>query len=87
MNWFLYYIVIVAFLDTFVQLPIITPYARELGASFALTGAIVAVYSLTNMIGNVFGGHWIDRYGRKKMLYSGMFAVFLILLLYPLAQN
>lgn len=87
MNLFLYYIVIVAFLDTFVQLPIITPYARELGASFALTGAIVAVYSLTNMIGNVFGGHWIDRYGRKKMLYSGMFAVFAILLLYPLAKN
>ncbi len=87
MNLFLYYVVIVAFLDTFVQLPIITPYARELGASFALTGAIVAVYSLTNMIGNVFGGHWIDRYGRKKMLYSGMLAVFAILLLYPLAQN
>lgn len=87
MNLFLYYIVIVAFLDTFVQLPIITPYALKLGAPLALTGAIVAVYSLTNMVGNVFGGHWIDRYGRKKMLYSGMFAVFAILLLYPLAQN
>lgn len=87
MTVFLYFIVIVAFLDTFVQLPIITPYALNLGASFALTGAIVAVYSLTNMIGNIFGGHWIDRYGRKKMLYSGMIAVSAILLLYPLAQN
>lgn len=87
MTAFLYFIVIVAFLDTFVQLPIITPYALSLGASLALTGGIVAVYSLTNMIGNVFGGHWIDRYGRKKMLYTGMFAVFGILLLYPLAQN
>ena len=87
MNLFLYYIVIVAFLDTFVQLPIITPYALELGAPLPLTGAIVAVYSLTNMVGNIYGGHWIDRYGRKKMLYSGMLAVFVILLLYPLAQN
>lgn len=87
MTLFLYFIVVVAFLDTFVQLPIITPYALELGASFALAGAIVAVYSLTNMIGNVFGGHWIDRYGRKKMLSTSMLAVFLILLLYPLAQN
>lgn len=87
MTSFLYFIVIVAFLDTFVQLPIITPYALSLGASFTLTGAIVAVYSFTNMIGNVFGGHWIDRYGRKKMLVTGMFAVFGILLLYPLAQN
>lgn len=87
MTSFLYFIVIVAFLDTFVQLPIITPYALSLGSSLSLTGGIVAVYSLTNMIGNVFGGHWIDRYGRKRMLATGMFAVFAILLLYPLAQN
>ncbi len=87
MTAFLYFLVIVAFLDTFVQLPIITPYALSLGASLSLTGGIVAVYSLTNMIGNVFGGHWIDRYGRKKMLYTGMFVVFGILLLYPFAQN
>lgn len=87
MTSFLYFIVIVAFLDTFVQLPIITPYALSLGASLTLTGGIVAVYSFTNMIGNVFGGHWIDRYGRKKMLVTGMFAVFGILLLYPFAQN
>lgn len=87
MTSFLYFIVIVAFLDTFVQLPIITPYALDLGASLTLTGGIVAIYSFTNMIGNVFGGHWIDRYGRKKMLVTGMFAVFGILLLYPLAQN
>lgn len=87
MTSFLYFIVIVAFLDTFIQLPIITPYALDLGASLTLTGGIVAVYSLTNMIGNVFGGHWIDRYGRKKMLATGIFSVFGILLLYPFAQN
>lgn len=87
MTRLLYFIVIVAFLDTFIQLPIITPYAIDLGASLALTGGIVAVYSLTNMVGNVVGGHWIDRYGRKKMLLTGMVAVFAILLLYPLAQN
>lgn len=87
MTGFLYFIVIVAFLDTFVQLPIITPYALSLGASLTLTGGIIAVYSLTNMIGNIFGGHWIDRYGRKKMLVTGMLAVFVILLIYPLAQN
>lgn len=87
MTRLLYFIIIVAFLDTFIQLPIITPYALDLGASLALTGGIVAVYSLTNMVGNVIGGHWIDRYGRKKMLLTGMVAVLLILLLYPFAQN
>src|SRR5699024_11378167 len=54
-------------------------------SSYALTGAIVAVYSLTNMVGNVLGGHWIDKYGRKKMLLTGMILVSAILFLYPLA--
>lgn len=87
MNKLLYFIIIVAFLDTFVQLPIITPYSLNLGASYALTGAIVAVYSLTNMIGNIIGGHWIDQFGRKKMLVTGMISVAVILCFYPYAQS
>ena len=83
----MYIIIIVAFLDTFIQLPIITPYAIELDASYILTGAIVAVYSFTNMIGNIIGGHWIDKFGRKKMLFTGMVAVSVVLFLYPLSQN
>ena len=79
MTRLMYIIIIVAFLDTFIQLPIITPYSLSLGASYMLTGAIVAIYSFTNMIGNIIGGHWIDRFGRKKMLFYGMVAVFLIL--------
>jgi len=87
MSRLLYIVVIVAFLDTFIQLPIITPYSLELGATYALAGAIVAVYSLTNMIGNIVGGHWIDKFGRKKMLLTGMVVVAIILLIYPLAQT
>lgn len=87
MTRLMYIVIVVAFLDTFIQLPIITPYSLELGASYTLTGAIVAVYSLTNMVGNILGGHWIDKFGRKKMLFTGMIFVFIILLFYPLAQN
>lgn len=83
----LYIIIVVAFLDTFIQLPIITPLALELNASYILAGAIVAIYSFTNMIGNILGGHWIDTFGRKKMLFIGMAAVAIILFLYPLADN
>ena len=83
----MYIIIIVAFLDTFIQLPIITPYAIELDASYILAVAIVAVYSFTNMIGNIIGGHWIDKFGRKKMLFTGMVAVSVVLFLYPLSQN
>ncbi|MBU5466076.1 MFS transporter [Virgibacillus sp. MSJ-26] len=87
MTRILYFIIIVSFLDTFIQLPIITPYALDLGASHLLAGSIVAVYSLTNMVGNIFGGHWIDRYGRKRMLFLGMLFAGLILLFYPVAQT
>ena len=87
MTRIMYIIIVVAFLDTFIQLPIITPYSLELGASYTLTGMIVAVYSFTNMIGNIVGGHWIDRFGRKKMLFTGIVTVFVALLFYPLAQN
>src|SRR5690625_286390 len=87
MTRLMYIVIVVAFLDTFIQLPIITPYSLELGASYALTGAIVAVYSLTNMAGNILGGHWIDKFGRKKMLLTGMAFVFIILLFYPIAQT
>ncbi len=87
MTKMLYLIITISFLDTFIQLPIITPYAMELGASNILAGGIVAIYSLTNMIGNIIGGHWIDRFGRKKMLIAGMATVTIILLFYPLAQT
>src|SRR5690625_958444 len=87
MTRILYFIIIVSFLDTFIQLPIITPYAMDLGASHVLTGGIVAIYSLTNMVGNIFGGHWIDQFGRKKMLFTGMASVAIILIFYPLAQT
>ncbi|MBY7144994.1 MFS transporter [Virgibacillus sp. NKC19-3] len=83
----LYFIIVVSFLDTFIQLPIITPYALDLGASHFLAGAIVAVYSLTNMIGNIFGGHWIDLFGRKKILLIGMLGGAVILFFYPFAQT
>ncbi|MBU9714829.1 MFS transporter [Evansella tamaricis] len=82
-----YSLIIVAFLDTFIQLPVISPYAQSLGASSILTGMIIAVYSLANMIGNGISGHWIDRYGRKKILCYGMLFVSITLFLYPLAQT
>lgn len=87
MNKLIYFIIIVAFLDTFVQFPIITPYAMDIGASYFMAGSIVAVYSFTNMLGNVVGGHWIDQFGRKKMLLISMIAVSIIVLFYPYAAT
>lgn len=84
---FIYVVIIIAFLDTFIQLPIIAPYAIQLGASDSLAGFIVASYSLMNMVGNVISGHWIDRFGRKRLLIIGLTTVGAILLIYPIAQT
>src|SRR5699024_6082453 len=83
----MYFIMIVAFLDTFIQLPIITLYSLELVATYVMTGAIVVVYSIMNIIVNVLCGHWIDKFDRKKMLFTGMISVCIILFFYHFAQN
>ncbi|WP_017547801.1 MFS transporter [Salinicoccus carnicancri] len=87
MHKFLYIIIVICFLDLFIQLPIITPFAISLGASEYTAGIIVAVYSLFNMAGNVFGGYFSDKIGRKNMLVSGMALQVLIILTYTIVPS
>ncbi|WP_342707802.1 MFS transporter [Anaerobacillus alkalilacustris] len=84
MVYFVYIIIIIAFLDTFSQLPIIAPFAQELGASSLLIGLIIGTYSLANMVGNIIAGQWIDKFGRKKILVIGMLFVSVCLLGYTI---
>src|SRR5699024_3242300 len=84
MHKFLYIIIVICFLDLFIQLPIITPFAISLGASEYTAGIIVAVYSLFNMAGNVFGGYFSDRAGRKNMLLYGMVLQVVIIMTYSI---
>ncbi|SDJ70029.1 MFS transporter [Salimicrobium halophilum] len=87
MTKILYFIIIVTFMDTFVQLPIISPFAIDLGASEVMAGVIVGIYSFSNMFGNIIGGIGVDRLGRKRVLLFAMAAVFLLLLCYPLVET
>ncbi|MBB5174506.1 MFS family permease [Texcoconibacillus texcoconensis] len=87
MAFLVYIVIIIAFLDTFIQLPIIAPYAESVGASSFLIGLIIGVYSFANMIGNALSGHWIDRFGRKKMMVIGMLTAGAMLLFYPFANS
>lgn len=87
MHKFLYIIIVICFLDLFIQLPIITPFAISLGASEYTAGLIVAVYSLFNMVGNVFGGYFSDRVGRKNMLLLGMILQVAIILTYTIVPS
>lgn len=87
MNKILYLVIVICFLDLFIQLPIITPFAMELGADEYTAGIIVAIYSLFNMVGNVFGGFFSDKVGRKNMLLLGMGLQIGILLLYTVVPS
>lgn len=87
MQKFLYIIIVICFLDLFIQLPIITPFALSLGASEYTAGIIVAVYSLFNMVGNVFGGYFSDKMGRKNMLLLGMVLQVVIILTYTVVPS
>lgn len=87
MNRLIYVVIVVVFLDLFIQLPIITPFAMSLGATEYIAGFIVAIYSFFNIFGNIIGGFFADKVGRKRLLYIAMTAQVLILLMYVIVPN
>lgn len=82
-----YLVVFVSFFDNHSLLPLISPYARSLGASVAFAGLIVGAYSAVNLLGNLGAGYWIDRTGRRLPLVTGLLIVGCALLLYPFATD
>lgn len=87
MLYFIYIIIVIAFLDTFSQLPIIAPFAQGLGATSLMIGLIIGMYSLANMGGNILAGQWIDTFGRKKILVIGLLFVSICLIGYTLVST
>lgn len=78
----LYLVIVICFLDLFIQLPIITPFALELGATEFMAGIVVAMYSLFNMVGNIAGGYLSDKFGRRNTLLFGMIMQVFFVLIY-----
>ena len=70
--WAARLVVLAAFFDLFVQFPTIAPHARNLGASVALVGVVVAAYSVTNLFGNLGAGLVLDRWGRRRPMIFGL---------------
>lgn len=87
MIYFIYFLIVVAFVDTFSQLPIMSPFAQGLGASALMIGIIVGMYSFTNIAGNMIAGYYIDRKGVKGMLGAGLLLTGIILTLYAFVTS
>lgn len=86
-KWLLNALVLICFMDLFIQLPVMGPLALSLGANSFQIGLTVGMYSLTNMVGNMLAGFWIDRHGGKRVLLAGLVATAGILLLYTAVRQ
>ncbi|MBI2857011.1 MAG: MFS transporter [Chloroflexi bacterium] len=80
-------LVFVAFLDLFAQLPVVAPYAASLGATETQVGLVVALYSVTNLGGNLVAGQLLDRLGRRPPLFAGLLGASVALALYGMSQS
>ena len=83
----IYIITVIAFIDTFSQLPIIAPFSISLGATPMIVGLIIGMYSFSNILGNLLSGLWIDRIGPKKILAVGMLSVSVVIFLYAFVST
>ena len=86
-TWAIRAVVLVAFLDLFMQLPVISAYAKSLGASASMGGAIVGMYSASNLVGNVGAGALLDRLDRKRLVAAGMLLTAASLYLYAFVST
>lgn len=84
---FMYILLIVAFIDMFSQLPVIAPFAAGLGATPIVVGSVIGVYSFSNMLGNVLSGIWVDKFGSKRILASGMILAGILVFFYTYVTN
>lgn len=87
MVYIIYAIILVIFIDTFAQLPIISPFAQQLGATPLLIGLAVGMYSFSNTFGNLLAGIWTDKTGAKRVLYVGLGVTGIVLILHVFIQT
>ncbi len=85
--WTIRAVALVAFMDLFMQLPVIATYSRSLGAQAAMIGVTVGMYSAANLLGNLGAGALLDRMDRKRLVIVGMLLTSVSLYAYSLVDT
>lgn len=80
-------IAFIGVIDTTFLISIISPYARQLGASEFEAGFIAGLYSIVAIPASVLAGLLMDRIGRWRLLRIGLLLDFISMILYYLAFN
>jgi len=52
------------------SLPFMSLFVSRAGASYVMTGVVLALNPAAQLIGNLFGGHWSDRSGRRPVILT-----------------
>lgn len=71
--WGLFIANMAAMLGLGILLPLLSPYAKELGASEFLVGLVFAGYAIGRGLCSPIFGQISDKYGRKNMILVGLF--------------
>ncbi|RKQ14954.1 MFS transporter [Oceanobacillus bengalensis] len=70
-----------------IQTPVFTPYVVGFGATSILIGVILSVTSFTNLVGNLFAGPLIDRFGKKMFITIPLFFSGILFIAHGLASG
>ena len=79
-------ITLLGFIDNQMIHPILRFYADDLGATVAVAGLVIGMYSILNTPANIIYGPIMDRFGRKIPLIAGLFVACLSMFLYTLCS-
>lgn len=85
--WAARLVVFVAFFDLFAQLPIVAPFARQLGADPLVTSITVASYDASNLLGNLAAGFVLLGLGKQRTLVIGLLVSGMALALYGIVDT
>jgi MFS family permease len=80
-------ITFLGFIDTQLTVPIMRLYADSLGATVAIAGFIIGMYSIINTPANIGFGPLVDKFGRKIPLIIGLVGDAICMFLYSLCST
>ena len=80
-------ITFLGFIDTQMTVPIMRLYADSLGATVAIAGFIIGMYSIINTPANIVSGPLVDKFGRKIPLLLGLGGDAICMFLYTLCST
>jgi multidrug resistance protein len=85
--WIVLANLLVVFLGIGLIVPVMPTLMNEMHLSGATMGYLMSVFSIAQLIVSPIAGRWIDRYGRKKIIISGMMIFGLSELLFAMGTH